>query len=208
MNTWTTDFGLVFVLLVWVVEGAEPIRCQAIDEVGLHTFLLPTLSALYGILPAMRCAVFTYMEAIQWVPDGLCDTPGLAAAEDGGGNHGPVEQSCHSWCHLFLGDDLGYSTLDLTCALEITHNGWRAAVVADNDAAQVFEGLYLPSGGCMPPPFPLQASAVVVSPQSSGTASSARATRSRRPGSAACRAGTCYPRDNIGLKLKLDSISI
>ena len=69
------------------------------------------------------------MEAIKGAPCGVGEAPHLAAVEEDDDDGGLVEHARDLGLDLLLRDDLGNPPPNLTCALEVTPDGWCVAVV-------------------------------------------------------------------------------
>ena len=88
------------------------------------------------------------MKAAEGASDGLRDALCLAAVEENGGNRDLVKYPRYLRRHLLLGYDLENAPPNLTCAFEVTLNGWRVAVVVGDDAPQIIEGFHRAEGVC------------------------------------------------------------
>ena len=164
-----------------VAQGVEARRRQDISGVRIHPLLLvpPPHLAWHLAIDAPRRL---HMKAIKGASCGVGEAPRLAAVEEDGGDNGLVEHTRNFGLDLLLRADLGNLPPDLTCALEVTPDGWLVTVVPRDVPSKIL---------VQPPPTPPPpAAAVAAGPRASGTWPSARAARYRRPRSAARRGGT------------------
>ena len=82
-----------------------------------------------------------HMEAIKGAPDGVGEAPRLAAVEKDDGDDGLVEHARDLGLDLLLRDDLGDPPPNLTCALEVTPDGWRVAIVPPDFPPKILEDI-------------------------------------------------------------------